>query len=196
MKRKARTMHALLRGQEESLHLHRRALFGLGAALALSACGFKPIYMPTASGGPGPAERDLAATDVLLMAGRPGQLFRQALQARFGSDAGGPHRYDLEASFWITGEGIAVQSDNIATRVRLVGNVVWTLRAHDAKRTRLASGSDHTLDGFNVFDQQYFAADLENEQVQRRIAEALADRVTTQLAIWFRERAEKPAHPA
>ena len=34
------------------------------------------------------------------------------------------------------------------------------------------------MDGFNIIDEQYFAADLENEAVQRRLAEALADQIT------------------
>jgi LPS-assembly lipoprotein len=176
--------------------LSRRAALGLLAsasavslAAPLAGCGFQPVYMPTASGKPGVAQRELAMVNVPVMPERPGQLFRQALQERFGSDAGGPLRYDLEASFWISGEGIAVQADTTATRIRLIGNVVWSLRSRDAARTRLTGGSGRTLDGINLIDQQYFAADMENEQAQRRIAETLADDVTNQLAIYFRERA-------
>ena len=45
------------------------------------------------------------------------------------------------------------------------------------------------MDALNIFDTQYFAADLENEAVQRRLAEALADQITMQLAAYFRKRA-------
>ena len=41
------------------------------------------------------------------------------------------------------------------------------------------------MDGINIFDTQYFAADLENEAVQRRLADALADQITLQLAAFF-----------
>jgi LPS-assembly lipoprotein len=45
------------------------------------------------------------------------------------------------------------------------------------------------VDAINIIDEQYFAADLENEAVQRRIAEALASEITIQLAAFFRKRA-------
>lgn len=167
----------------------RRFLLAWSVSTVLAGCGFQPVYMPTASGKPGVAQRELAAVNVPLMAGRPGQLFRQALQEQLASDGGTPHLYDLDASFWVTGEGIAIEQSNIATRIRLTGYVVWALRAHDQARTRLTGGSSHLVDGLNLLDQQYFAADLENEQVQRRLANALAEQVATQLAIFFRQRA-------
>jgi LPS-assembly lipoprotein len=161
----------------------------LGSLLLLAGCGFQPVYMPTASGKPGPAQRDLEAINVQLMPDRPGQLFRQALQAALGSDNGTPQRYDLEARFWVAGEGVSITPDNIATRIREIGYVTWTLRARDAAHTPLTSGSGHQLDGLNLLDQQYFAMDLENEAVQRRLANALADQVALQLAVYFRQRA-------
>jgi LPS-assembly lipoprotein len=45
------------------------------------------------------------------------------------------------------------------------------------------------VDGLNVIDTQYFAMDLENEVVTRRLANALADQITIQLAAYFRKRA-------
>jgi LPS-assembly lipoprotein len=124
------------------------------------------------------------------MSGRPGQLFRQALQQDLADDSGTPQRYDLDANFWIEGEGISITTANIATRLRLTGHVVWSLRAHDAARTRLTGGSSRMVDGLNVLDQQYFASDLETETVQKRLANALASQVATQLAIFFRQRAD------
>ena len=41
----------------------------------------------------------------------------------------------------------------------------------------------------NILDSQYFALDLENEAVQKRVAEALADQIAIQLAAYFRRRA-------
>ena len=70
----------------------------------------------------------------------------------------------------------------------MIGTATWTLIAQDPGRTRLTSGSAKAVDGINIFDTQYFAADLENEAVQRRLAEALADQITLQLAMYFRKR--------
>jgi LPS-assembly lipoprotein len=169
----------------------RRALC-LGLAMTLTGCGFQPVYMPTASGNAGVAQRDLATVFVRIIPERPGQLLRQALQKRFGDDSGTPSQYDLQVSFGIAGEGIGIENDSIATRIRMTANASYQLRAHDAAQTVLTSGSARALDGVNVFDEQYFAADLETETVDQRMAEEVAQQIATQLAVWFRKR-EMPA---
>jgi LPS-assembly lipoprotein len=170
-----------------------RRLLCLGSLAALGGCGFQPVYMPTASGKAGVAQRELASVYVPVIPERPGQLLRQALQERFGSDSGVPAMYDLRVSFGIAGEGIGIETNNIATRIRLTGTATYTLLAHDPKRTSLTSGSARAIDGLNIFDSQYFAADLEGEAQQKRIAENLATQIANQLAVWFRQRAAKQA---
>jgi LPS-assembly lipoprotein len=118
-------------------------------------------------------------------------LLRQALQERLGSDSGVPAAYDLRVAFGISGEGIAIQQDDISTRVRLIGVASWVLLQRNPQQTPLTTGSARSFDAVNVFDEQYFASDLETEAVQRRIAEAVAQQIATQLAVWFRERASQ-----
>lgn len=167
--------------------LGRRRILALG--LTLSGCGFQPAYMPTASDKPGVAQRELAAIHVNLIPDRPGQELRQALQERLERGATGVKtRYDLSVAFGVAGEGIAVLTDNNATRVRLTGTAVWTLTAQDPAKTKLSGGYAKAVDGMNILDSQYFALDLENEAVQKRMAEALADQITIQLAAYFRRR--------
>jgi len=86
---------------------------------------------------------------------------------------------------------IIVKSDNRGrvTRIREIGSATRTLVAQDPGRTKLTSGYAKAVDGLNLFDTQYFAADLESEAVQRRLADALADQITLQLATFFRKRA-------
>ena len=62
--------------------MNRRRLLVLAAGASLSGCGFQPVYMPTASGKAGVAQRELAAIQVDLIPDRPGQVLRQALQDR------------------------------------------------------------------------------------------------------------------
>ncbi len=170
--------------------LARRQLLTICAGAGLSACGFQPVYMPTASGNAGVAQRELAAINVELIPDRPGQLLRQALQERLETTGNGvARRYDLTVNFWISGEGIAIQQDNTATRIRSIGNANWILKAEDPTRTTLIGGSARAVDAQNILDTQYFAADLENETVQKRLANALADQITMQLAAYFRRRA-------
>lgn len=165
-------------------------MLALTAGATLSGCGFQPVYMPTASGRAGAAQRELAAISVDLIPDRPGQLLRQALQDRLEMGSSGvARRYDLSVGFGISGEAIAIQPDSQPTRIREIGSATWTLIAQDPGRTKLTSGYVKAVDGINLFDTQYFAADLENEAVQRRLADALADQITLQLATFFRKRA-------
>jgi LPS-assembly lipoprotein len=162
-------------------------MLALAAGVTLSGCGFQPVYMPTASGKAGVAQRELAAIQVDQIPDRPGQLLRQALQDRLEMGSSGvARRYELSVAFGISGEGIAIEQNTTVTRLRMIGTATWNLVAQDPGRTRLTSGSAKSVDAINIFDAQYFAADLENETAQRRLAEALADQITLQLATFFR----------
>jgi LPS-assembly lipoprotein len=165
-------------------------------AVPLAGCGFQPVYMRTASGKAGAAQRELASVFVENIPERPGQELRLALQERLNDDSGTPSAYNLRVSFGISGQGIAIDTNDIATRLRLIGTASWSLVDHDPKRTTLTTGSAQAIDGVNIFDSQYFAADLEVEAEQKRIAENLATQIATQLATWFRNRAATEAKQA
>jgi LPS-assembly lipoprotein len=172
--------------------MYRRGFLIAGTGTLLAGCGFQPVYMPTASGRAGAAQRELAAIHVAIIPDRPGQLLRQALQSRFeGSGSGVAQRYELRVGFGIAGDAIAILPDSNPTRIREIGTASWTLLAQDPARTSLTSGSAKAVDGYNLINAQYFASDLENEVVQKRLADALADQITMQLAVYFREQAAK-----
>ena len=167
-----------------------RRLALLGAAGGLAGCGFHPLYAPASGGGPGPAAAELAAVYVPVMPERTGQLIRQALQQRFdGAGTGVAKRYQLDVNYNVAGEGVAVQRDNSTTRVRLVGTASWVLRTLSLERKALAQGSARVLDGFNILNQQYFAADLEGQSATLRVAQALADQITLKLGVYFQQAA-------
>ncbi len=183
-------------GEGAATTLPRRALLALTLAAPLAGCGFQPVYMPTASGKPGVAQREMAAIFVNIINDRPGQELRQALQARLERGATGVAQlYDLSVSYGIGGEGIAIQSDNTSTYTRLVARASWYLTTQDPARTLLASGSARALDNFNILDEQYFAADQENDFAAARLAEAVADQITLQIAAYFRHRDLASAAP-
>ncbi len=172
--------------------LSRRGLIA-GAGLALSGCGFHPVY--GGDGGSGGAAHDLETVDVGLIPNRSGQLVRQALQQRFygtGDDAPAK-RYQLVVSFGVAGAAIGEQSDSSITRLRQFGSANWTLKRLDPAETTVAHGLVRSLDGVNIIDQQYFSSDIEGETVARRMAENIADQITLQVAAYFnRQRATPP----
>lgn len=132
----------------------------------------------------------MAAIQVGIIPDRPGQLLRQALQERLGSNSGAvAPRFRLAVGYGIAGEGIAVTSNSTATRVRMTARASWTLTSFDPPHTVVTHGLTRAIASMNVFDQQYFAADLETEQEQRVLAREVADRIAEQLAVFFRRRA-------
>ncbi len=170
--------------------LPRRGLLGVLGLVPLAGCGFQPVYRRTASGNPGPAARELATINVVLIPDRPGQLLRQALQQRFyGASSEATVRYDLGVFYWIAGEGIAVLPDNTNTATRLIARANWTLNARDPGHTHVTDGSARAMDTVNIYNTQYFAADLETEQATVRLADQVADQITLRLATFFRARA-------
>ena len=163
----------------------RRAALLLGMGGALAGCGFHPVYAPTGN-GPG-AAAGLAEIEVGPIYDRPGQILRQALLGRLGIEPGTPRKFDLNVTFWITGEPQGILDFTQPTRVREVANATWKLSSRDRPPRILASGADNVVDGLDFFDSQYFALDLGSEAVQRRMAEAMAERIALRLAMWFHE---------
>lgn len=173
---------------------HRRTVF-LALSGLLAGCSFKPVYMTTAAGRPGPAERNLAAIRIGPVPDRPGQELRQALEKRLGITNGfSSYRYDLTVSYDITGEDIGILSDTTSTRIRLIAKASYLLETVDIRPRTIAKGSAQAADGFNVIDQQYFAASLSNDQADRYLANAIADSIAMQLAAFFNHRAAMVGH--
>lgn len=150
--------------------------------------------MPAANGDPGPAQTELAAIFVPVIPEHTGQFLRQALQQRLeGAGTGVAKRYTLSASYGIASDALAIQPDTSSSRVRLIGTAPWILTTVGLSPQRLTTGQGHVVDGYNILDQQYFAAQVENDTVTRRMAETLADQIVTQLAAYFRRQALKRA---
>ena len=115
-------------------------------------------------------------------------MLRQALQQRFeGSDSSVPKRFELTGGLAVAAEGIGVQPDSSSTRVRFNASSNWTLRKLDVASTPVTSGVARAVDGININNQEYFAADLEQSAAIRRLADAVADQITQDLAVFFRE---------
>ncbi len=174
----------------QRLRMGRRGVVLAAAAAGLAGCGFHPLYASNADGTAGPAAAGLAAINVGLIPERSGQLLRQALQERFErSGISQAQRYDLNVSFNVAGAAIAIQPDSSNAYNRLVGTASYQLIAQDPNRTVLTTGTARAVDGLQVFDQQLFAMQLETEAVTGRVAQAVADEITQQLAAYFEQQA-------
>ena len=97
--------------------------------------------------------------------------------------------FELVATFIVIPESVGILQDNSVTRSRLIGTGQWLLRDLTPERAVVAQGSSRVLDGYNIANQQFFAAELDNETAIRRIAETLADQIVVQVAAYFRGQA-------
>lgn len=166
---------------------HPRRLLIMGLPGLLAGCGFRPVY---GTGARATAmQADLGAVSVALIPNRPGQLLRQALQQRLeGSEGGQLKRYELTVGYSVAQDNIGIQRDTTFSRLRQTATAQWSLRALDPASTLLTSGTNRALDGANVIDQQYFAADIESDTAQARLAIAIADQIALEVAAFFRRR--------
>lgn len=152
----------------------------------LSGCGFHPVYAPQSRNAPG-AQGELGQVQVALISERSGQLLRQALQQRMDRGEGLHKKYELSVSYTLISEQLGFQIDTSVTRqrVRAVGN--WSLKTLDTGVV-VASGVVRSLDGFDILNQQYFAADIANESAQRRLADNVASQITLAIATFLDHR--------
>jgi hypothetical protein len=126
-----------------------------------------------------------------VIAERFGQLLRRALVQRLGTGGGGAGGatdgtgWELLVGPNLASEGIGIQTDGAASRVRTIATANWTL-VRVAPREVVASGFERTTDAFNIQGSQFFAADSSREAMERRLAEQLADEVVVRVAMQFR----------
>lgn len=164
----------------------RRLLGGLGL-LALGGCGFRPLY---GGGAGGEMRAELSRIRVTVIQERFGQLLRRALYQRMGQSVSGPDQplYELRLSPNLQAEGVGIQRDGTATRVRYIGTANWLLARIGPPPETLASGIERSIEAYNIPPNQFFAADSSREVAEQRLAELLAELVVTRIAVDFRRR--------
>nr|WP_050801473.1 hypothetical protein [Gluconobacter morbifer] len=150
-----------------------------------AGCGFTPLYGKL--GSKSDVSSELAQVYVANITGRYGQELRLALQKDLaGSGPENPQRYVLHVSSAANEEAVDIHEDNTSGRTRSTGVAHWQLFTVAPSPQLVAQGDATTLDGFNTTFEQYFAQTLNDESLQGRVAQTLAQNVTQQVAIWFR----------
>lgn len=179
--------------------LRRRGMLrGLAGVLALGAggCGFRPLYGGGAAGSEDPAiAAELAATRVAPIPERFGQLLRRELQQRLTAMGGAPvpAKWEVVVGPSLSAEAVGILRDGAATRVRYIATANWTLLRLNPRET-VANGFERAIDAYNIPPNQYFAADMSRDAMERRLADQLASEVALRVALRFRGlQASEPA---
>ncbi len=153
------------------------------ASLALSSCGFTPLY------GAQSVTSGLSAIEVVASPGRSGYLLREKLDDAFARDVNvlPSHRliYTLSEQRYARG----VRVDNVANRYELSLTAYWHLM--DTKTGKsVYSGVTSAAVTYDSADQPY-ASIAAQQDSQERAATELARRIQLDLATWMAGKAKK-----
>jgi LPS-assembly lipoprotein len=154
-------------------------LLVIACALALSACGLRPMY---AGGESGVAATSLRAIQVQPIPGKAGWLMHKALLQRLGEpgSAGAAYRLEVELDDNITGFGI--RGDSAATRERRTLRARYRLvdLSNGAVVLDATAGSDV---GIDVVSSQYATVAAEQTALER-LSEVVADQMVGRLGLY------------
>lgn len=153
------------------------ALPAMAGVLALSACGFTPLYAtPGVSSG-------LSSIQVSAPAGRMGYLLREQLDDAFAHTPGSTPTYRLQIVLDQTRTPLGLRVDDVADRYQVTLAVEYILT--DAQTgTEVTRGSASSFVSYDVARQPY-AAIAAREDVQERAATEVAHKIQIDLAQWF-----------
>jgi len=149
----------------------------IAACVALSGCGFTPLYAQSG------VASNLAAVDVIAPEGRAGYLLREHLDDAFGRnlDAAPAYRMHLEVHEARYPRGVRI--DNVATRYEYVMVASYVLNAVPsgavAKR-----GSVRAELTYDSADQPYSAISAQQD-AQDRAADEVARKIQLEVAAWL-----------
>jgi LPS-assembly lipoprotein len=151
----------------------------LAAALALSACGLRPMY---AGGGAGAVAGSLRSVQVAAIPGRASWLMHKALVQRLGEpqDGGSAYRLEVELDDNITGFGI--RGDRAVTRERRTLRARYQLIDLNGGGVVLdaTAGSDA---GIDVVSSEYATIAAEQTALER-LSEVVADQIVARLGLF------------
>ena len=155
------------------------------AAPVLGGCGLQPLYADGRSGAVGTL---LADVRVAPIAGHDGWLVRNALRDRLAAskEETGGERYRLDVRLEDSITGFGVRADDAITRERR------TLRARyqlvDAATGEVLLDATAAADaGIDVVESDYATIAAEQRALEN-LANEVADRIVTQLALTLRNR--------
>jgi LPS-assembly lipoprotein len=170
-----------------------RVLLALGPPLALSGCGWTPLYGEPASG---PASEELRAVRVEPILERIGQRLQIALRSSLNPiGEPTPERYRLRTTL-VTGlSNLGIESQGLASLGKLDVYATYYLIDNKSGNTLLVN-TVHVANSFNLNPNQYSTVVGEDDAAVRSVAE-LNQEIVTRLTLFMERRlAEHPPAPS
>jgi LPS-assembly lipoprotein len=175
--------------------VRRRALLTLtlGLPLALSGCGWAPLYAEPASG---PATEELRAIYVEPILERIGQRLQIALRSSLNpTGEPTPQRYRLRITLATYLTNLGIESQGLASLGKFDVYATYTLIDSKSQQT-LVVNTVHVANSFDLNPNQYSTVVGEDDAAVRSAAE-LNQEIVTRLALFMERRlAEQPPAPS
>ena len=173
----------------------RRALIALGLPLLAAGCGFRPMHGRSGLREDAQVSDALAAVKVGLITERQGQLMRRRLEEGLAPAGRGvvTAKYDLRIGL---GYGVELQGfrrDGSPSRVRFSATAQWFLFDVAAPPREITRGTERASDAYDIPENQFFAADVARDTMERQLIEQLAQQILERLAMHFRRPAQGTA---
>src|ERR1700730_699400 len=152
----------------------RRLLLALplGIVVALSGCGWTPLYADRESG---PADENLRAIKVEPIPERFGQKLAWALRESFNpTGIPTPQRYRLSTLLTTARADLGIQSTGLGSRGKFDANALFTLRDIKTGASLLAQPS-HVSESFDIVANEYAAIVAEDDARTRAVEELRRD---------------------
>ena len=155
----------------------------LGVAVALSACGFKPLYGRSEGQALSPVDH-MAAIRIAPLQDRIGQQMHNLLRDRL-NPYGQPRdpAYQLDVAIGEGRQELGIRKDETATRANLILSAKFTLREIESDRV-LFKGRTSSVNSFNILASQ-FATDFSEADARERALRELSDNIRVRLGIYF-----------
>jgi LPS-assembly lipoprotein len=157
------------------------------ASLALSGCGFTPLYA-----APGVVS-NLASIDVDAPQGRAGFLLRQHLDDALGKSHTGPAAYKMQLSLAEARIPRGIRTDNVATRYEFVLTADYVL-ASQPSGVMAKKGHVRVELTYDSADQP-FASIAAQQDAEDRACEEAARRIQLEIAAWLATGEPKAGQP-
>jgi LPS-assembly lipoprotein len=162
----------------------KRMALALLALLALSACGFRPLYGSLGNDPGGQAVFDDVYIEPIANEVTGYELRNSLITLLHGSDRVENMRYKLSVTVKEIREGVAIASDNATiTRYGYTMQADYTLNdIHTNKE--LAKGEESVKAGYDVAASPY-ATDVSLQDTRRRAAQSVAEHIRVDLGVHF-----------
>ena len=137
----------------------------------------------------------LAGVKVGLITERQGQLMRRRLEEGLAPAARGTvtAKYDLRVGLGYGAELQGFRRDGAPSRVRFSATATWFLFDVGAPPLEITRGTERAFDAYDIPENQFFAADVARETMERQLIEQLAQQILERLTMYFRAGAQGAA---